>query len=36
MFHMKLHGPGAKMSGMRISEKIPLWELEEERILDLS
>lgn len=28
MSHMKPHGPRAKMSGVRISEKIPLWELE--------
>ena len=36
MFHMKPHGPGAKVFDVRSSEKILLWELEDERILDLS
>lgn len=30
MFHMKPHGHGAKMSGMRLAEKIPQWEPEDE------
>lgn len=31
MFHMKPHGPRAKMFDVRSSEKILLWELEDEK-----
>ena len=36
MFDMKPHGLGAKMSGMRLAEKIPPWEPEDERAPSLS